>query len=76
MCPGEPNYANCSLCPAKILAKHEDKMALDDHAQSKKRLSRIENMRQTKAISVFMVTKSSHDNVTVAFVKLFNQGQQ
>ena len=65
-CPGDPFYASCSLCPAKILIKYEGKTALDDHIKSKKHKTRMETSRQTKAISSFMVTKSSQDKVTVA----------
>uniref|UniRef100_A0A8C6TRT7 Uncharacterized protein n=1 Tax=Neogobius melanostomus TaxID=47308 RepID=A0A8C6TRT7_9GOBI len=65
-CPGEPFYASCSLCSAKMMVKYEGKTALDDHAKTNKHQNRILTSKQSKAISSFMVTKNAQDKVTVA----------
>lgn len=44
----------------------EGKTALDDRAKTKKHKNRVQVTGQTKAISSFMITKSSADKVTVA----------
>lgn len=61
----DTHSATCSPCSAKIIVKHEGKTALDDRAKTKKHQNRVQVTRQTKAISSFMITKSSADKVTV-----------
>lgn len=67
---GDPFSATCIVCPAKVIVKYEGKMALDNHAKTKKHQTAILNKRQNRAIATFMTKKGSPEEDRVAAAEL------
>lgn len=67
---GDPFSAACIVCPAKIVIKHEGRLALENHAKSKKHVAAVQSKRNSRAIDVFMLKKGSPEEDKVAAAEL------